>query len=108
MRFLPISWISITPKEFLLNYWTESLKTEALNIPSAVSVGDETTDARPEEHAGEGNAGDESLCPAGDTPLLLHGRAHEGQQHVLHGLRDPAGAQEPEQERLEPAEAEPR
>lgn len=88
---------------------TDELKSEERkNIPSAVSVWAEASDAGPEEHPGEGDAADEALCPTGDTPLLLHGRPHEGQQHDLHGLRDPAGAQEPEQERLEPAEAEPR
>lgn len=80
-------------------------KEENKRIPSAVSVRDEASEAGADEHPGEDDAADEPLRRAGHPPFRLHGRAHERQQHHLHGLRDPPHAGVGEHQGLEPAEA---
>lgn len=74
-------------------------------VPPATSVRDEASGDGPDEHPGEDDAADEALLRAGHPPLRLHGRPHEGEQHDLERLRDPAQAGVGEHQGLEPAEA---
>lgn len=61
-------------------------------LPPAVSACDEAPSDGPDEHPSEDGAADEALLRSGYSPIRFHGRPHEGEQHDLERLRDPAQA----------------
>ena len=74
-------------------------------VPPATSIRDETAGDGPDEHPGKDDAADEALLRAGHTPLSLHCRPQEGDQHNLERLPHPAQAGVGKHQGLEPAEA---
>jgi hypothetical protein len=95
-------------KRIRANRSSSRCRSRQSNVPSTVPVRAKASEARPDNHPGEDDAGDEALFLAEHSELRLNGKPHEGQQHDLHGLCDPAGTQESQHQRLEPAEADAR
>ena len=77
------------------------LQEQRSSLPSSILVGNIAPRTGSYQHASEDNTGEQALVLGRDIPLLPNQWSNEGQQHELHGVREPARAGVYKNKRLE-------